>query len=162
MIPDEHRQFLESHNVCIVGFARKSGPPSLSPVYYYLDGDEIVFSTTKTRGKGRAVARNPELTLCIVDTNPPYPYLTIFGRAGGGEDVAVRSARAQRHEQRERVADGSDRAVRAAVAGDVLPLRGGERSQSGRQIAHDVDDVSHRDHSAARHFPARPDVVQRR
>jgi PPOX class probable F420-dependent enzyme len=81
MIPDEHRQFLESHNVCVVGFARKSGPPSLSPVYYYLDGDEIVFSTTKSRAKGRAVAHSPEITVCVIDANPPYPYLTVFGRA---------------------------------------------------------------------------------
>jgi PPOX class probable F420-dependent enzyme len=89
MIPEEHRQFLESHNLCVVGFARKSGPPSLSPTYYYLDGDEIVFSTTKTRGKGRAVARNPELTLCIVDTNPPYPYLMVMGHASVDEEGAV-------------------------------------------------------------------------
>jgi PPOX class probable F420-dependent enzyme len=89
MIPDEHRQFLESHNVCVVGFARKSGPPSLSPVYYYLDGDEIVFSTTKTRGKGRAVARSPEITVCVIDTSPPYPYLTVFGRARVDEEGAL-------------------------------------------------------------------------
>ena len=89
MIPDEHRQFLESHNVCVVGFARKSGPPSLSPVYYHVDGDEIVFSTTKTRGKGRAVARSPELTLCIVDADPPYQYLTVFGRARIDEASAL-------------------------------------------------------------------------
>jgi PPOX class probable F420-dependent enzyme len=89
MIPDEHRQFLEGHNVCVVGFARKSGPPSLSPVYYYLDDDEIVFSTTKTRGKGRAVARSPEITVCVIDTNPPYPYLTVFGSARVDEDGAL-------------------------------------------------------------------------
>ena len=89
MIPDEHRPFLESHKLAVVGFARKSGPPSLSPVYYYLDGDEIVFSTTKTRGKGRAAARTGELTLCIVDAQPPFPYLTIFGKATIDEAAAV-------------------------------------------------------------------------
>lgn len=89
MIPEEHRPFLESHKLAVVGFARKSGPPSLSPVYYYLDGDEIVFSTTRTRGKGRAVARMHELTLCIVDTSPPFPYLTVFGKARLDEASAV-------------------------------------------------------------------------
>ena len=73
MIPEEHRPFIESHKLAVVGFTRKSGPPSLSPVYYYVDGDEIVFSTTKTRGKGRAVARTGELTLCIVDAQPAVP-----------------------------------------------------------------------------------------
>jgi PPOX class probable F420-dependent enzyme len=89
MIPEEHRQFLESHKLCVVGYARKSGPPSLSPTYYYVDGDEIVFSTTKARGKGRAAARNPELTLCIVDMNPPYPYLMVMGHARVDEAGAV-------------------------------------------------------------------------
>jgi PPOX class probable F420-dependent enzyme len=89
MIPDEHRPFLESHKLAVIGFARKSGPPSLSPVYYYVDGEEIVFSTTKTRGKGRAVARAGELTLCIVDMNPPFPYLTVYGKARVDEEAAV-------------------------------------------------------------------------
>jgi PPOX class probable F420-dependent enzyme len=89
MIPEEHRPFIESHKLAIVGFARKSGPPSLSPVYYYLDGDEIVFSTTKTRGKGMAAARQGELTLCIVDMQPPFPYLTIFGNAHADEESAA-------------------------------------------------------------------------
>ena len=89
MIPEEHRPFLESHKLAVIGFARKSGPPSLSPVYYYLDGDEIVFSTTKTRGKGRAVARFGELTLCVVDAQPPFPYLTVFGKATLDEAAAV-------------------------------------------------------------------------
>lgn len=88
-IPEEHRQFLESHKVCIVGYARKSGPPSLTPIYYYVDGDEIVFSTTKARGKGRAVARNPELTICVVDMSPPYPYLMLMGTARVDEASAV-------------------------------------------------------------------------
>ncbi|MEO8458154.1 MAG: pyridoxamine 5'-phosphate oxidase family protein, partial [Chloroflexota bacterium] len=68
MIPEEHRQFIESHQMCLVGYARKSGPPSVTPIYYYVEGDDIFFSTTKERGKGRAIARNPELTITIVDT----------------------------------------------------------------------------------------------
>jgi nitroimidazol reductase NimA-like FMN-containing flavoprotein (pyridoxamine 5'-phosphate oxidase superfamily) len=47
MIPEEHRQFLETHSFAIVGYNRKSAPPSLSPVYYAVDGEDIVFSTTK-------------------------------------------------------------------------------------------------------------------
>ncbi len=89
MIPQEHRQFLESHSLAVVGFTRKSGPPSLSPVYYFVDGDEIVFSTTAKRGKGRAVARTGELTLCIIDMSSPYSYLTVFGTARLDEATAV-------------------------------------------------------------------------
>lgn len=89
MIPEEHRPFLESHSLCIVGFNRKSGPPSLSPTYYWLDGDEIVFSTTTVRGKGRAVARGDDLAICVLDTNPPFPYLLVYGKASADEAGAV-------------------------------------------------------------------------
>jgi hypothetical protein len=89
MIPDEHRPFIESHSLCIVGYNRKSGPPSLSPTYYWLDGDEIVFSTTKKRGKGRAVARGEDLSVCIIEPNPPFPYLLVYGRARSDEAGAV-------------------------------------------------------------------------
>jgi PPOX class probable F420-dependent enzyme len=89
MIPEEHRQFLESHSFCVAGYSRKKGPPSLSPVYYWVDGDEIVFSTTKTRGKGRAAARGDDISLCILDTNPPFPYLLVYGKASVDEAGAV-------------------------------------------------------------------------
>lgn len=89
MIPKEHRQFLESHSLCIVGFSRKKGPPSLSPIYYWLDGEEIVFSTTKARGKGRAAARNADISLCVLDTTPPFPYLLVYGKARVDEAGAV-------------------------------------------------------------------------
>jgi len=89
MIPEEHRQFLETHSLCVVGFNRRKGPPSLSPTYYWLDGDEIVFSTTKVRGKGRAVARGEDLSLCVLDTSPPFPYLLVYGKATGDEAGAV-------------------------------------------------------------------------
>ena len=89
MISGEHRQFIESHSLCVVGYNRKSRPPSLSPTYYWLDGDEIVFSTTKNRGKGRAVARGEDLSVCIVDSNPPFPYLAVYGRARADEASAV-------------------------------------------------------------------------
>lgn len=89
MIPEEHRQFLETHSLCIVGFSRKNGPPSLSPIYYWLDGEEIVFSTTKARGKGRAASRNADISLCVLDTNPPFPYLLVYGKATVDEVGAV-------------------------------------------------------------------------
>ena len=55
MIPKERREFLEQHRLAIVGVPRKAGPPHMSPVYYVVDGDEIVISTTASRFKGRAV-----------------------------------------------------------------------------------------------------------
>jgi PPOX class probable F420-dependent enzyme len=81
MIAQEHREFLEKNRLCVVGFERKSGPPSLSPVYYYVDGDEICFSTMASRAKGKAFLRNPEVTLCVLEEKQPFAYLTVYGTA---------------------------------------------------------------------------------
>jgi PPOX class probable F420-dependent enzyme len=88
-IPKEHRDFLESHRLCVFGYNRRHGPPVLTPVYYYLDGDELVVSTTSTRGKAKAVQRNPEVRVCVLDEKPPFAYLTVFGHARVEKEGAV-------------------------------------------------------------------------
>jgi len=89
MIPEEHRTFLEQHRLCIVGYSRKNGPPSLSPTYYYMDGDDICISTTASRAKARAVRRDPEITVCVLGEQMPFPYLTVYGRGSVTEEGAV-------------------------------------------------------------------------
>ncbi len=56
MTPEERREFLESHRLCVVGTLRRDAPPQLSPVYYVLDGDDLRVSTTATRAKAKTVA----------------------------------------------------------------------------------------------------------
>ena len=88
-ISDEQREFLESHRFCVFGFNRRSGPPSLSPVYYFMDGDEIVISTTGSRIKAKAVQRNSEVSVCVLDEKMPFAYLTVFGHARVEEEGAA-------------------------------------------------------------------------
>jgi len=89
MTPEERRAFLESHRLCVVGYGREGRPPALSPVYYALDGDDIVISTTASRAKAKAVRRRPQVTLCVLGEAPPFPYLTVYGRGRIEEDGAV-------------------------------------------------------------------------
>jgi len=88
-ISDEHREFLESHRLCVFAFNRRNGPPSLSPVYYFMDGDEIVISTTGSRVKAKAVQRNPEVSVCVLDEKMPFAYLTVYGHARVEEEGAA-------------------------------------------------------------------------
>ena len=66
MRPTERKEFLDRHRLCIVGFQRKAGSPSLTPVYYVMDGDDLLISTTATRAKAKAVRRNPQLSVCVL------------------------------------------------------------------------------------------------
>lgn len=96
MIPKEHREFLESHRLAVIAVQRDGTPPSLSPVYYVVDGDDIVISTTATRLKGKAPRRNPDVVLCVLGEEFPFPYLTVYGKARieeqGAADVMARVA----------------------------------------------------------------------
>jgi len=85
---DEQRQFLQNNRLCIVGVGRKSGPPHLSPVYYVIDGDDILISTTHSRFKAKAIKRNPEVSVCVLAEQYPFPYLLVYGAGQIQEDGA--------------------------------------------------------------------------
>ena len=46
---DDQRAFLQTHRLCIVGYERQSGPPALSPVYYVMDGDDVIALQARVR-----------------------------------------------------------------------------------------------------------------
>jgi PPOX class probable F420-dependent enzyme len=85
----EEREFLKASRLVIVGLNRKAGPPHLTPVYYVLDGDDLLMSTTASRLKAKAVRRNPDVSLCVIGEQPPFPYLLIYGKGTIDEEGAV-------------------------------------------------------------------------
>ncbi|MCH8813675.1 MAG: TIGR03618 family F420-dependent PPOX class oxidoreductase [Chloroflexi bacterium] len=90
MTPEERKKLLEENRYCVVGYNRNEGPPALSPVYYVMDGDDILISTQAGRAKGRVLARNPEVSVCILsEKHPSAPYITVYGRAKIEKEGAV-------------------------------------------------------------------------
>ena len=81
MNQEERRQFVKEHRTCVFGYERKQGPPSMSIVYYAMDGDDMLVSTMAERAKARVVRRNPEVSLCVLDEQWPPTYLVVFGEA---------------------------------------------------------------------------------
>jgi PPOX class probable F420-dependent enzyme len=61
----------------------------MSPVYYALDGDDIVISTTASRFKARAIEKDPAVSLCVLGEQPPFPYLLVYGKATIEHEGAV-------------------------------------------------------------------------
>ncbi len=93
MTPDEQRTFLEEHRLVIVGLPRKRGGPHMSPVYYTLDGGDLLISTTAARWKAKAVRRNPAMSLCVLGEEMPFPYLLLYGAAVIEEEGAAQLMR---------------------------------------------------------------------
>ena len=81
MNQEERRQFVKEHRTCVFSYERKHGPPSMSIVYYVMDGDDMLVSTMAERAKARAVRRNPQVSLCVLDEQWPPTYLVVFGDA---------------------------------------------------------------------------------
>ncbi|GAB1334244.1 PPOX class F420-dependent oxidoreductase [Streptomyces sp. E-15] len=67
---------------------RADGSPHVAPIWFLLDGDELVFNTGKDTVKGRNLARAGRVALCVDDDRPPYHFVVLNGRAQVSEDLA--------------------------------------------------------------------------
>ncbi|MCX4910816.1 PPOX class F420-dependent oxidoreductase [Streptomyces sp. NBC_00878] len=66
---------------------RADGSPHVAPIWFLLDGDDLVFNTSKNTVKGRNLARDGRVALCVDDDRPPYSYVVLQGRARISEDL---------------------------------------------------------------------------
>jgi len=90
MTPEERRKFLNENRYCVVAYNRKSGPPAMSPVYYVMDGDDLLISTQAGRMKGKVFAKEREVSVCVLaEDHPSAPYITIYGKAKTETEGAV-------------------------------------------------------------------------
>jgi PPOX class probable F420-dependent enzyme len=90
MLPSERREFVRTHRTCVFGTARRADGPAMSIVYYIpTDTDELLVSTMRDRGKARAVARSPKVSLCVLDERWPFVYLQVYCDAVVDEDPDV-------------------------------------------------------------------------
>jgi len=87
MNQDERRAFVAHHRTCIFGFQRSQGPPSMSVVYYVVDGDDILISTMADRAKAKAIRRTGEASLCVLDEKWPLTYMQVYGPAEIDENL---------------------------------------------------------------------------
>jgi PPOX class probable F420-dependent enzyme len=64
------------------------GPrPHVMPVWFVLDGDDIIFTTGANSVKGRNLRRDPRLALVVDDERPPFAFVHIRGRVTISEDT---------------------------------------------------------------------------
>ena len=79
MTPEERRAFVRDHRTAIFGYSRTADGPAMSIVYYVMGPDDtILVSTMGERAKAKAVARNPKVSLCVLDEQWPPTYLQVY------------------------------------------------------------------------------------
>lgn len=71
-----------------VSTVRADGRPHVAPVWFALDGSDVVFTTFHTTVKGHNLQRDPRVCICVEDDRPPFSYVIIEGTATISEDSA--------------------------------------------------------------------------
>ncbi len=64
------------------------GAPHVAPVWVARDGDRLVFNTGADTVKGRALARDPRVSLCFDDEERPFAFVLVAGTATVSDDLA--------------------------------------------------------------------------
>lgn len=87
MTEEEWREFVSyGTRTAKLATVRADGRPHLAPIWFVLDGNDVVFNTGARTVKGRNLAREGRIALCVDDDRPPFAYVVLEGRARLSED----------------------------------------------------------------------------
>ena len=87
MTKAEYRAFLlRGTKTGKLATVRKDGRPHVVPVWFYLDGDAVIFTTGGESLKYKNMKRDPRVSITIDDQTPPYSYVMIEGTVSFSED----------------------------------------------------------------------------
>lgn len=122
MTDEEWRAFVcQGTRTATLSTVRADGAPHSAPIWFVLDGDDVVFNTGKQTVKGRNLAHEERVSLCVDDDRPPFSFVVIQGRASTSDDLAEMRTWATKIAARYM---GEDRAEefgrRNAVPGELL------------------------------------------
>jgi PPOX class probable F420-dependent enzyme len=82
MTREEYKRFLlENHRTGKLATVRGDGRPHVVPIWYDLDGDSLVFTTWHEAVKAVNMRRDPRVSVCVDDENPPFAFVLIEGIA---------------------------------------------------------------------------------
>jgi PPOX class probable F420-dependent enzyme len=84
--PDVREFLIHGTRTAKVAFVAADGRPMVTPVWFILDGDELVFNTGKSSVKGKAFARDGRIAVCVDLEEPPYPSVQVQGTVTLSED----------------------------------------------------------------------------
>jgi PPOX class probable F420-dependent enzyme len=84
---DEIRRLLDGRHFAVLATLNPDGGPQTSAMWVGRDGDDVLFSTVAGRRKHRNLERDPRASVTILDSDDPYNYVELRGRATIEPDV---------------------------------------------------------------------------
>ncbi|HFQ94481.1 MAG TPA: PPOX class F420-dependent oxidoreductase [Anaerolineae bacterium] len=86
----EAREFLLSGTrTAKLATVRADGRPHVAPIWFLLDGDDLVFNTWHKSVKARNLRRDGRVSLCVDDETPPFAFVLIEGVAHISDDLTA-------------------------------------------------------------------------
>lgn len=137
MTRDEATRFLsEGTRTGKLATADRAGDPHVAPVWFVVDGADLVFTTRVDSVKGRNLRANPRAALAVDDEEYPYHFVVVRGSvevAQGAVDLLAWTTRiASRYLPAERV---DDFAIRNTVPDELLCRLRPQRVHGRRNVA---------------------------
>lgn len=80
MTAEEVRSFLMgSVRTGKLATVRADGRPHVVPIWYVMDGDDLIFNTWHTSVKAKNMRRDPRVAMSIDEEQPPFSFVMIEG-----------------------------------------------------------------------------------
>jgi PPOX class probable F420-dependent enzyme len=90
MTRDEWRDFLQhGTRTGKLATVRPDGRPHVVPIWFVLDGDDLLFTTGARSVKAQAMRRDPRVCLCVDDERPPFAFVMVEGEASLSDDLVA-------------------------------------------------------------------------
>ncbi len=87
MSTPEWRRFVsEGARTAKLAIVLEDGTPHVTPVWFTLDDGDVLFTTTASTRKARAIAREPHVALCVDRDERPLSYVSVRGLAEVTDD----------------------------------------------------------------------------
>ena len=77
-LTDAHRELLDKKVFAFVTTLNRDGSPHTTPVWVDHDGERLRFNTDRNRIKIRNLARDPRVSVAMVDPDDPYTKVLII------------------------------------------------------------------------------------
>lgn len=88
MTADEIRDFLlQGTRTAKLATVMADGTPHVAPVWFVLDGEQVVFTTPGDSVKHRNLRRDPRIAVAVDDEEAPYAFVQIRGVATLSTDL---------------------------------------------------------------------------
>ena len=85
---DRVREFLASGTrTGKIAWVATNGAPHVAPIWFVLDGNDLVFNTHSSSGKGKALRREGRASLVVDDQEPPYSFVKIDGTISLSDEI---------------------------------------------------------------------------